>query len=82
MEADGVTKEEFLTLKVGARVKASHSARPRTVTYVYDDPSGGRVVSLSAIQGCTKSITNLDYGAADHYVNWRLAGSVTGHTGG
>ncbi len=69
-----MTKEEFAGLKVGDRVKASYTAKPRSVTYIYDDPSGARVVSLSAIQGCTKSITNLSYGAPDHYVNWRLAG--------
>lgn len=67
-----MTKDEFMGLRIGSRVKANLNAKSRSVTYVYDDPSGARIVSLSAIQGCTKSITNLDYGAPDHYVNWRL----------
>jgi hypothetical protein len=68
-----MTRTEFMELKVGDRVKANLTARTRTVTYVYDDPSTARVISLSAIQGCTKSIDNLDYDASSHYTNWRLA---------
>ena len=52
--------DTFKWLTVGKKVATCYGARTRTVTHVYDDPSGARILSLSAINGCTASITNLE----------------------
>ena len=54
-----MTHEAFKSIKVGDKVATRFGARTRKVTYVYDDPSGARIISLSAIQGCTASVSNL-----------------------
>ena len=68
-----MTLTEFQAIKVGDKVKAGYKARVRTITYVYDDPCGARILSTSAIKGCTKRVTNLDWNDDDHYSKWRVA---------
>lgn len=68
-----MTLDQFNALGHGDRVKPSSTGRPRRVAYVYNDPCGARIISLTPIQGCTKSIDNLDYNSPSHYSNWRLA---------
>jgi hypothetical protein len=54
-----MTREAFKSIKVGDMVATRFGARTRKVTYIYDDPSGVHIISLSAIQGCTASVSNL-----------------------
>lgn len=68
-----MTSIEFKAIKVGDKVKSGHKARTRTITYVFDDPCGARILTTSKIQGCTKSIDNLDWNSDSHYSKWGLA---------
>ena len=67
-----MTYTEFRAIEIGDKVKNGSNARTRTVTFVYDDPCGARIINTSKIRGCTKSIDNLDAAANSHYSNWRV----------
>jgi hypothetical protein len=70
-----MTHEAFKALEVGDKVATRYGARTRKVTFVYDDPSGARIVSLSPINGCTASVTNLD--SQDGPNSFPFQGAVT-----
>jgi hypothetical protein len=69
-----MTFEAFKAIKIGDKIATRFGARTRKVTFVYDDPTGARIVNLSAINGCTASITNMDSTGPNDF---HYSGSVT-----